>query len=58
MPAQVNRPLSRFLGGFRAIEQTSTLAIQITQMIGLKSVSENAEQEMPGQVWGGGAPPK
>jgi hypothetical protein len=49
--------LSRFLGRLRAIEQTSTFAVQVTQMIGLKSVCENTKQEMPGQMRGW-SPPK
>jgi hypothetical protein len=43
MPAQVNRPLTRFLRGFRAIEQMSALAIEITQKIGLEAVSKSAK---------------
>jgi hypothetical protein len=56
MPTHVSRPLSRFLGRLRAIEQTSTFGVQITQMIGLKSVSEDTKQQMLGQVRGRSPP--
>jgi len=42
--------------GCRAIEQTLALGVEITQVIGqvisLEPVSENAEQQMAGQVRG------
>ena len=38
------------------IKQAPTLAIQVTQAIGLKSVSQNAKQEMAGQVRGRSPP--
>jgi hypothetical protein len=42
--------LSRFLRRLRAIKQALTLAIQITQMIRLKSVGNNTKQKMARQV--------
>ena len=48
--------LPGLLWGFRAIEQTMALGVEITQVIGqvisLEPVSENAEQQMAGQVRG------
>lgn len=48
--AQVYGTLSRFLGRLRTIEQTSTLTVQVTKLIGLKLIRENTEQQMAGQV--------
>src|SRR5665811_987993 len=42
--------LPRFLGRLRTIEQTLTLTIQVTQLIGLKPIRQNTEQQMAGQV--------
>ena len=55
-PAQVHGALSGVLGRPRAIEQALALAIQVTQLIGLKPVSQNAKQEMAGQVRGRSPP--
>ena len=38
------------------IEQAPSLAIQVTQAIGLKPVSQNAEQKVTGQVRGRRSP--
>jgi hypothetical protein len=43
LPAQVHRTLPCVLGRYRAVEQTLALAIQVTQLIRLKPVSQNAE---------------
>jgi hypothetical protein len=53
-PAQVHRVLAGFLWKLRAIEQALTIAIQVPQDIGLKPVSQHAEQEMARQVRVGG----
>jgi hypothetical protein len=42
--------LPRFLGRLRTVEQTLTLIIQVTQLIGLKPIRQNTEQQMTGQV--------
>ncbi len=55
-PAQIYGARSRFLGGPRAIEQSLTLAIQVTEMVSLEAVSQNAKQEMSGQVRGRSPP--
>ena len=52
MPAQVRGALSRFLGGLRAIEEALALAVQIAEMIRLKSVGENPKQKVARQVDG------
>ena len=49
MPGFLRRP--------RAIKQPLTLTIQVTQMIGLQPVGQNAIQKMTGQVRGR-PPPK
>src|SRR5438552_10570508 len=51
MPAQVHRTLSCVLGRHRAVKQALALGIQITQLIGLKPVGQNAEQKV-GQARG------
>jgi len=55
-PAQIHGTLSRVFRRRRAIEQTLTLAIQVTKLSGLKAVSQNAKQEMSGQVRGHSMP--
>ena len=52
VPAQVRGALSRFLGRLRAVEQALALAIQISEMIRLKSVGENTKQKVARQVNG------
>jgi hypothetical protein len=44
--------LPRLLGRFRAIKQALALGVEITQMIGLEPVSQNAKQQVAGQVRG------
>jgi hypothetical protein len=39
--------LSGFLGGFRAIQQTLALGVEITQVIGLEPVSQKADRPEP-----------
>jgi hypothetical protein len=51
-PAEIHRTLSSVLGRPRAVEQPLALAIQVTELIGLKPVSQNAEQEVAGQLTG------
>jgi hypothetical protein len=55
-PARVDRTLSCVLGRYRPVEQALALGIQVTQLIGLKPVSQNAEQEVAGQVRGRRSP--
>src|SRR5262249_52305764 len=50
-------PLSGLLRGFRAIEQTLALSVEVTQEVRLKSVSQNTKQQVAGQVRGW-APPE
>lgn len=52
MPAEVHRALSGVLRRHRSIEQSLTLAIQVAQVIGLKSVGQNAKQKVSRQVRG------
>ena len=56
-PVQVDGTLSSFLRGLRAVEQTLALTIQVTQVVCLKSVSEDTKQKVTGQVRGR-SPPK
>ena len=44
--------LSGLLGRPRAIEQALAFAIQVTQLVGLQPVGQNAKQQMAGQVRG------
>jgi hypothetical protein len=48
--------LPSLLGRFRAIQQTLALGVEITQVIGLEPVSQNAKQQMMGQVSGRSPP--
>jgi hypothetical protein len=50
--AQVHGVLSGLLRGNRAIEQTLALGIQISQVIDLQPVGQNAKHQMAGQVRG------
>jgi hypothetical protein len=52
----VDRTLSCVLGRPRAVEQPLAFAIQVTKLIGLKPVGQNAEQEVAGQVRGRRSP--
>jgi hypothetical protein len=54
--ARVDRTPSCVLGRYRLVEQALALRIQVTQLIGLKPVSQNAEQEVAGQVRGRRSP--
>ena len=47
---QIHGALPCVLGRHRTVEQTLALAVQITQHVGLQPVSQNAEQEVAGQV--------
>ena len=38
------------LGRLRTVEQPLTLTIQVTQLISLKPIRQNTEQQMTGQV--------
>jgi len=49
-PGQLHGALPGVLGRHGTIEQTLALAVQITQHAGLQPVSQNAEQEVAGQV--------
>jgi hypothetical protein len=44
--------LSGLLGRPRAIEQAYGLGVQVTQLIGLQPVGQDAKQQMAGQVRG------
>jgi hypothetical protein len=44
--------LPSLLGRFRAIQQTLALGVEITEVIGLEPVSQNAKQQVTGQVCG------
>jgi hypothetical protein len=54
---QIHGALPCVLRRHRTVEQTLALAVQITQHAGLQPVSQNAEQEVAGQV-GVWSPPK
>ena len=55
-PAQVDGALSGLLGRHRAVEQALALGVQVTQLVGLKPVGQNAKQQMAGQVRGRSPP--
>jgi hypothetical protein len=48
--ARVHGALPSFLGRTRAVEQTPTFAIEVTQLIGLQPVGEDAKQEMSNKL--------
>jgi hypothetical protein len=43
MSAEIDRTLSSVLGRPRAVEQPLALAVQVTELIGLKPIGKNAE---------------
>ena len=49
-PGQIHGTLPCVLGRRRTVEQMFALAVQITQYVGLEPISQNAEQEVAGQV--------
>jgi hypothetical protein len=46
------RLLAGLLGRARAIKQAHGVGIEVAQLLGLELISQNAEQQMPGQVRG------
>ena len=51
-PGHLHGALPGVLGRHRTVEQTLALAVQVAQMVGLKPVSQNAKQQVAGQVRG------
>jgi hypothetical protein len=49
-PGQLHGASPCVLRRHRTVEQTLALAVEITQHVGLQAVSQNAKQEMAGQV--------